>query len=48
MKYYSKILSLIDRQEEWRGSCLNMIASENIVSGAVKKAISSDFGHILL
>ncbi|ODS39603.1 MAG: serine hydroxymethyltransferase [Candidatus Altiarchaeales archaeon WOR_SM1_86-2] len=45
MKYYHKILDLIDQQEEWRGSCLNMIASENIVSGAVKKAISSDFGH---
>lgn len=45
MDYYGEILNLIDQQEDWRSNCLNMIASENIVSPAVKKAISSDFGH---
>ena len=45
MDSYNLILDLIEQQERWRSSCLNMIASENIVSDAVKKAVSSDFGH---
>ncbi len=42
---YRKILDLIREQHKWRGSCLNMIASENIVSPSVRMAIASDFGH---
>ena len=45
MNPYNEILGLINEQERWRSSCLNMIASENTVSDAVKKAVSSDFGH---
>ena len=45
MDHYKEILSLIDEQEKWRGSCLNMIASENVTSSAVRRAMSSDFGH---
>jgi len=45
MEVYKKILSLIEEQESWRSICLNMIASENITSPSVRKAIASDFGH---
>lgn len=45
MDYHKEILDLINKQEEWRSNCLNMIASENITSSEVRKAISSDFGH---
>lgn len=44
-KNYQRILNLIKEQEVWRSNCINMIASENIVSNAVRNAISSDFGH---
>jgi glycine hydroxymethyltransferase len=45
MDYYKEVLGLIDEQEKWRGSCLNMIASENLTSSAVQRAMASDFGH---
>lgn len=45
MDQYKKILDLINSQEKWRSSCLNMIASENIISESVRRAISSDFEH---
>ncbi len=45
IRLYERILALINKQEEWRGHCLNMIASENITSPAVRKALASDFGH---
>lgn len=44
-KKYKEILGLIEEQSNWRGSCLNMIASENVTSSSVRKAVSSDFGH---
>lgn len=42
---YEKIKSLVEDQERWRKNCLNMIASENITSNAVREAVASDFGH---
>ncbi len=45
MDAYKEILSLIDQQEEWRGNCINMIASENIISPSVRRAVCSDFEH---
>jgi len=45
MEFYQRILSLIEKQESWRESCLNMIASENVVSPSVTRAVASDFGH---
>lgn len=45
MDYYKEILGLIDQQERWRAGCLNMIASENVTSKAVRRAVASDFGH---
>ena len=45
MDYYREINNLIEQQENWRSSCLNMIASENITSKAVRNATISDFQH---
>lgn len=45
MDYYKELLSLIDEQERWRQNCINMIASENVTSKAVQRAVASDFGH---
>jgi len=45
MNEYKELLGLIDEQERWRGNCLNMIASENVTSDAVQRAVASDFGH---
>lgn len=45
IELYNRILELIEEHEKWRGECLNMIASENVTSPAVRRAIASDFGH---
>ncbi len=45
MENYKNILELIEQQEKWRSECINMIASENMTSMAVRMAVSSDFGH---
>lgn len=45
MNYYDDIFGLIKKQHEWRGNCLNLIASENVTSSAVREALVSDFGH---
>ena len=40
------ILSLIERHERWRvNECINLVASENITSAAVRKVLGSDLGH---
>jgi len=40
---YAKIRDWIDKDSLWRSNCLNMIASENIISPAVKSALTTDF-----
>lgn len=45
MDYYKKIVECIEEEERWRRSCLNMIASENVTSNAVNKALSCDLSH---
>lgn len=42
---YSKIFELLRAHHKWFSECLPLIASENIVSAAVKEAIVSDFGN---
>ncbi len=42
---WEKILYWTRRSTEWRGECLNLIASENVVSPAVRAALVSDFGE---
>ncbi len=45
MGYYKELFNLIEKQHIWRGECINLIASENVTSPAVREAIISDFGH---
>lgn len=41
---YDKLKYWMRRDTEWRRDCINLIASENVVSPAVKAALVSDFG----
>ena len=41
----SWIEQLVDDQNEWRDSCLNLIASENILSRRARRVMGSDFAH---
>jgi glycine hydroxymethyltransferase len=42
----NEILSIVEKHEEWRGKeCLNLIPSENVMSPAVRKLLSSDLAH---
>jgi len=41
-----EILSLVEKHEEWRGKqCLNLIPSENVMSPAVRRLLSSELSH---
>ena len=41
-----QIEEIVKKQEQWRGKeCINMIASENIMSKEAEKAYCSDFMH---
>ena len=37
------VFECIHRQEEWRSHCVNLIASENVLSPLALRALSSDF-----
>jgi glycine hydroxymethyltransferase len=39
------IEALVKEQNEWRGSCVNLIASENVTSRRVRGLMGSDFAH---
>jgi glycine hydroxymethyltransferase len=39
------IESLVRDQNEWRGTCINLIASENVASRRVRGIMGSDFAH---
>lgn len=39
------ITDIINNHDNWRGNCLNLVASENVMSDYVKQAFTSDFGH---
>ncbi|MHA1410623.1 MAG: serine hydroxymethyltransferase [Candidatus Odinarchaeia archaeon] len=41
---YNKIFSLLQDHHEWMKKTINLIASENVASPAVKEAMISDFG----
>jgi glycine hydroxymethyltransferase len=38
-----EVLETIRRQNEWRSACINLIASENVLSPLALKSLSSDF-----
>ncbi len=39
------VLEFVRRHREWRSECINLIASENVTSEAVRGLLASDFGH---
>ena len=39
------IETLVKEQNEWRGTCVNLIASENVTSRRVRGVMGSDFAH---
>jgi len=42
----SEILGIVKNHEKWRGKqCLNLIPSENVMSPAVRRLLSSEFGN---
>ena len=41
----STIEDLVRKQNEWRGKTLNLIASENVLSGRARSVMGSDFAH---
>jgi glycine hydroxymethyltransferase len=44
-KRIAEIEELIHRQDEWRRQCINLIASENVMSRRARSAAGSDFAH---
>lgn len=40
-----KVRSIALEHHRWRSRCINLIASENVTSPAVREALASDFGH---
>ncbi|MCK4474157.1 serine hydroxymethyltransferase [Candidatus Parcubacteria bacterium] len=40
-----KILSLVEKHNDWRQNCLNLIASENVMSPFCEKVYNSDLMH---
>jgi glycine hydroxymethyltransferase len=41
----SNIEELVQKQNEWRSKTLNLIASENVLSGRARQVMGSDFTH---
>lgn len=44
-KRIAEIEELIRKQDDWRWQCLNLIASENVMSRRARDAAGSDFAH---
>ncbi|MDD4358269.1 MAG: serine hydroxymethyltransferase [Candidatus Pacebacteria bacterium] len=45
LKYMEKIIDLVNKHNEWRRSCINLIASENTMSPICEKLYTSDLMH---
>ena len=41
----SQIEQIVEKQNRWRSSTLNLIASENVLSNRARRAMGSDFAH---
>ncbi|GIU72515.1 MAG: serine hydroxymethyltransferase [Candidatus Nitrosocaldaceae archaeon] len=39
------VKDIVKKHEEWRNRCLNLIASENVMSDEVRTLLTSDLGH---
>jgi glycine hydroxymethyltransferase len=44
-KEVAEIEDLIQTQADWRNRCINLIASENVLSQRVRAQAGSDFAH---
>ncbi len=44
-KDIEKVEGLVDKQNEWRTNCINLIASENVMSKRARSILGSDFAH---
>ncbi len=42
---FSRLIQIAIQHTRWRGSCINLIASENVMSLSVREALASDFAH---
>ena len=42
---FNKTAALINKQDEWRDKCINLIASENVQSKNVRSFAGTDFTH---
>jgi glycine hydroxymethyltransferase len=45
LKEINEIETLIQKQDQWRNRCINLIASENVLSRRVRAQAGSDFAH---
>lgn len=45
MRDVKAIKNIVKEHTEWRGSCINLIASENVASKAVREMLISDLGN---
>lgn len=45
VKYMEKIIDLVNEHNEWRRNCINLIASENVMSPVCEKLYTSDLMH---
>jgi glycine hydroxymethyltransferase len=43
--YYERVLELLEKHHAMYRKSIPLIASENVVSPAVREALASDFGH---
>jgi len=43
--YYERVLELLEKHHAMYRRSIPLIASENVVSPAVREALASDFGH---
>ena len=44
-EHIARVEALVNEQDEWRRSCINLIASEQIMSRRARAAMGSDFCH---
>lgn len=44
-KEIAEIENLIQKQNRWRDQCINLIASENVMSQRARSQAGSDFAH---
>jgi len=44
-QHIARVESIVGEQEEWRSSCINLIASEQIMSRRARSVMGSDFCH---